>query len=264
MINVVKIGGNVIDNPASLLNFLTDFARLEGKKILVHGGGKEATRMSESMGIKANMIEGRRVTDRQTLDIVTMVYAGLINKRIVAILQSLGCNAVGLTGADGNSIPATRRPAKPIDYGFVGDIDTAKVNDNFIASLLDAGTVPVFCAICHDGDGTLLNCNADTIASSVALGASRIGETRLTYCFEKPGVMTDVDDENSVIPLITEDSFVKLKEEGIVATGMIPKLQNALKSASEGVKEVRICRAEDLLDDSKGTKIVSRDLGMCI
>lgn len=257
MINVVKIGGNVIDNPSALLNFLTDFARLEGEKILVHGGGKEATRMSESMGIKANMIEGRRVTDRQTLDIVTMVYAGLINKRIVAILQSLGCNAVGLTGADGNSIPATRRPAKPIDYGFVGDIDTAKVNDRFISSLLDAGAVPVFCAICHDGDGTLLNCNADTIASSVALGGSRICDTRLTYCFEKPGVMTDVDDENSVIPLITEDSFVKLKEEGTVAAGMIPKLQNALKSASEGVKEVRICRAEDLLDDSKGTKIVS-------
>lgn len=257
MINVVKIGGNVIDNPSALNDFLRDFARLEGKKILVHGGGKEATRMSESMGIKANMIDGRRVTDRATLDIVTMVYAGLINKRIVAMLQGLGCNAVGLTGADGNVIPATRRPAKPIDYGFVGDIDPAKVNDRLIESLLEEGLVPVFCAICHDGKGTLLNCNADTIASSVALGAARLGNTRLTYCFEKPGVMTDVDDESSVIRLITSESFEKLKEQGIVAAGMIPKLQNALKSAREGVKEVRICRAEDLLDEEKGTKITA-------
>ncbi len=257
MINVVKIGGNVIDNPEALAAFLQDFARLEGKKILVHGGGKEATRMSESMGIKANMIDGRRVTDRATLDIVTMVYAGLINKRIVAMLQSMGCNAIGLTGADGNVIPATKRPATPIDYGFVGDIDTDKVNDSMIAALLKEGMVPVFCAICHDTKGTLLNCNADTIASSVALGASRIGETRLNYCFEKPGVMTDVEDENSVIPLITAESFAELKEKGIVAAGMIPKLQNALKSAKEGVKEVRICRAEDLLDDSKGTKIIA-------
>lgn len=256
MINVVKIGGNVIDNPEALSAFLKDFAALEGRKILVHGGGKEATRMSEGMGIKANMIEGRRVTDAATLDIVTMVYAGLINKRIVAMLQSLGCDAVGLTGADGNVIPAKRRSPEPIDYGFVGDIDPAKVNDQFIATLLDSGCVPVFCAICHDGHGTLLNCNADTIASSVALGASRIGETRLTYCFEKPGVMTDVDDESSVIPLVTEQSFRRLKEKGIVAAGMIPKLQNALKSAAEGVAEVRICRAQDLMDISKGTKII--------
>lgn len=256
MINVVKIGGNVIDNPEALESFLRDFASLEGRKILVHGGGKEATRMSESMGIKANMIDGRRVTDRATLDIVTMVYAGLINKRIVAKLQAMGCDAVGLTGADGNAIPATRRPALPIDYGFVGDIDTAKVNDRFIATLLNAGTTPVFCAICHDENGTLLNCNADTIASSVALGASRIEDTCLTYCFEKPGVMTDVEDENSVIPLITPQSFEELKTQGIVAAGMIPKLQNALKSADEGVKEVRICRAEDLMDENKGTKII--------
>ena len=255
MINVVKIGGNVIDNPEALAAFLSNFSRLEGKKILVHGGGKEATRMGESMGIKANMIDGRRVTDRATLDIVTMVYAGLINKRIVAMLQGFGCNAVGLTGADGNVIPATRRPSEPIDYGFVGDIDPAKVNDRFIASLLEGGAVPVFCAICHDCHGTLLNCNADTIASSVALAASRIGETRLTYCFEKPGVMSDVNDEDSVIPLVTEESFARLKEEGIVAAGMLPKLQNALKSAREGVAEVRICRADDLLKEDKGTKI---------
>lgn len=258
MINVVKIGGNVIDNPAALEAFLKDFAALEGKKILVHGGGKEATRMSKEMGIEATMIEGRRVTDARTLEIVTMVYAGLINKRIVAMLQKLGCDAVGLTGADGNAIPATRRPATPIDYGYVGDIDPAKVNSDFIAALLKEGRVPVFCAICHDENGQLLNCNADTIASSVALGASRVGETRLTYCFEKPGVMTDINDETSVIPLVTADSFSRLKEEGVVAAGMIPKLQNALKSAAEGVTEVRICRAEDLLDEEKGTKIKER------
>lgn len=254
MINIVKIGGNVIDNPDALAAFLKDFAAMKGKKILVHGGGKEATRMSESMGIKANMIEGRRVTDRQTLDIVTMVYAGLINKRIVAMLQVLGCDAVGLTGADGNAIPATRRPAAPIDYGFVGDIDPARINDQFIKALLDNGNVPVFCAICHDGAGTLLNCNADSIAGAVAQGASRIAPTRLTYCFEKAGVMTDLDDESSVIPLVTAASFAELKATGIVAKGMIPKLQNALACAANGVTEVRICKAEALNTDG-GTVI---------
>ena len=254
IINVVKIGGNIIDNPTALDAFLKDFAALEGAKILVHGGGKEATRMSEGMGIKANMIEGRRVTDRQTLDIVTMVYAGLINKRIVALLQKEGCDAVGLTGADGNVIPAVKRSPLPIDYGYVGDIDPEKVNAGFISTLLEGGCVPVFCAICHDGDGTLLNCNADSVASAVALDASRIAPTRLTYCFEKPGVMTDLNDETSVIPLVTADSFVKLKKEGIVAQGMIPKIQNALNSAANGVKEVRICKAEALLGEG-GTTI---------
>lgn len=256
MINVVKIGGNVVDNPEALESFLKDFAAMEGDKILVHGGGKEATRMSKSMGVETTMIEGRRVTDRQTLDIVTMVYAGLINKRIVSMLQKLGCDAVGLTGADGDVIPASRRPANPVDYGFVGDIDSAKVSDNFISTLLKGGYVPVFCAICHDGEGTLLNCNADSVASAVALGASRISPTRLTYCFEKPGVMTDVDDENSVIPEITAESFLELKERGIVAQGMIPKLQNALKSIEEGVTAVRICKAEALLGDG-GTVVMN-------
>ncbi len=252
MINVVKIGGNVIDNPEALDAFLKDFASLDGDKILVHGGGKEATRMSESMGIKANMVDGRRVTDRQTLDIVTMVYAGLINKRIVSLLQKYGCNAIGLTGADGNVIPATRRPAKPIDYGFVGDIDSCKVSDKFIGDLIQKGYVPVFCAICHDGDGTLLNCNADSVANAVASGASRVAPTRLTFCFEKAGVMIDVDDESSVIPLVTPESFEDLKAKGIVAKGMIPKIQNALASASQGVVEVRICKSEALLS-TEGT-----------
>lgn len=249
MINVVKIGGNVIDNPEALKAFLSDFARLEGRKILVHGGGKEATRMSEGLGISTTMIAGRRVTDRATLDIVTMVYAGLINKRIVSQLQSLGCNALGLTGADGNVIPARRRSPEPIDYGYVGDIDPKKVNDDLIATLLSDGLTPVFCAICHDGAGQLLNCNADTIASSVARAAARIAPVRLTYCFEKPGVMTDVEDETSVISLITPERFESLKSEGIVAAGMIPKLENAFQSAREGVSEVRICKAENLLGD---------------
>ncbi len=246
MINVVKIGGNVVDNPAALAAFLRDFASLKGPKILVHGGGKEATRLSTTLGIETQMIDGRRVTDRQTLDVVTMVYAGLINKRIVAMLQAEGCNAVGLSGADGNVIPARRRPANPVDYGFVGDIDPRAVNDRFIASLLAAGVTPVFCAICHDGGGSLLNCNADSVAAAVAQGASRIDATRLTYCFEKAGVLRDVDDPASVIELVTAESFVTLREQGIVAKGMIPKIENALACAAAGVSEVRICQAEAL------------------
>lgn len=246
MINVVKIGGNVVDNPEALENFLKEFSKLRGMKVLIHGGGKEATRLSSALGIETTMIDGRRVTDRETLDVVTMVYAGLINKRIVAILQANGTDALGLTGADGDIIRATRRPATPIDYGFVGDINAADVDDRLLESIMNSGKTPVFCAIMHDGKGTLLNCNADSVAAAVAIGASRLGPTRLTYCFEKPGVMTDVNDESSVIPLVTAESFEELKEEGIVAAGMIPKLTNALESAARGVAEVRICRAEDL------------------
>lgn len=256
LIRVVKIGGNVIDNPAALASFLDDFAKMPGRKMLVHGGGKEATRMSRAMGVEAVMIEGRRVTDEKTIEIVTMVYAGLINKRIVAMLQARGCDAVGLTGADGNVIPAKRRSPEPIDYGFVGDIDPARVGSGFMASLLEAGKVPVFCAICHDGAGTLLNCNADSIAAAVAAGASRIGPATLTYCFEKAGVMTDVDDETTVIPLVTESIFRRLKDEGVVAQGMIPKLRNALDSAKGGVRAVRICKAEALLGEG-GTTITA-------
>ena len=249
-INVVKIGGNVIDDPTALATFVDIFSKLEGPKILVHGGGKEATRLSKGMGIETVMIEGRRVTDRATLDVVTMTYAGLINKRIVALLQASGCNALGFSGADGNIIKATRRPANPIDFGFVGDIDPKDVNDTLIRLLLEAGITPVICAICHDGNGTLLNCNADSVASAIAIGASRIAPTVLTFCFEKAGVLSDVDDDNSVIPLITKENFNALKEKGTVAKGMIPKLTNALDSAAKGVKEVRICKAENLLNNT--------------
>lgn len=249
-IKVVKIGGNVIDNPEALRTFLKDFASVEGPKILIHGGGKEATRMSEAMGVETQMIGGRRVTDGETIKIVTMVYAGLINKRIVAMLQAEGCNATGLSGADGNVIPASRRAPVPVDYGFVGDIDAACVGDGYIAALLREGCVPVFCAICHDGDGNLLNCNADSVANAVAVAASRIAPVRLTFCFEKPGVLSDPDDDSSVIPLVTPEIFQRLKSEGIVADGMLPKLQNALASAEAGVSEVRICSASALCGDS--------------
>lgn len=247
MLNVVKIGGNVIDSPEALSHFLELFAQLDGPKILVHGGGKEATRLSASMGVRTVMIEGRRVTDRPTLDIVTMVYAGLINKRIVASLQAVGCDAVGLTGADGNSIPAARRPSDPVDYGFVGDIDARKINSGFIASLINDGLAPVFCAICHDSEGSLLNCNADSVAAALAIGMAQKMPVRLIYCFEKPGVLADVDDVTSVIPLVTPAIFEDLLNEGKIYKGMLPKLKNALDAAEAGVCEIRICQAQDLL-----------------
>lgn len=253
-VEVVKIGGNVIDSPEALDAFLRDFAAMPGRRVLVHGGGKEATRLSRDMGIETKMVDGRRVTDAETLDIVTMVYAGLINKRIVSRLQALGCDAVGLTGADGNAIPATRRPAAPIDFGYVGDIDPARVSDEFLGLLLDSGRVPVMCAICHDGEGTLLNCNADSVAGAVATGLSRKGPVRLTYCFERPGVMADPDDDSTLIPLVTRESFETLKGDGTVSGGMLPKIENALRCAEAGVGEVRICRAEALRGDG-GTTI---------
>lgn len=246
MLNVVKIGGNVIDNEKKLSAFLREFAAVSGPKILVHGGGKEATRLSRELGVKTTMIDGRRVTDRETLDIVTMVYAGLVNKRIVASMQALGCDAVGLTGADGNSIPASRRNPQPVDFGYVGDIEPLAVNVRFISRLIEDDKVPVFCAVCHDREGTLLNCNADSVASAIAIGMSPAFPVRLTYCFEKSGVLRDVNDETTVIPLISPVEFETLKEEGVIDKGMLPKVSNALRAAVSGVSEVRICRAEEL------------------
>ncbi len=254
MIKVVKIGGNVVDNPEALSRFIADFASLDGKKILVHGGGKEATRMSTKMEIPTTMIEGRRVTTRETLDVVTMVYAGLVNKRIVSMLQAAGCDAIGLTGADGNAIKATRRNPEPIDYGYVGDIDPKDVNDTLIASLLAQGITPVFCAITHDGNGTLLNCNADTIASSVAIGASRIEPTELIYCFEQPGVMEDIERPDSLIPLITPEIYADLRNRGVVNKGMIPKIDNAFAAIDKGVTSVTI-KHSDNLTQANGTTI---------
>lgn len=254
-IKVIKIGGNVIDNPVALKSFIKDFAKLDGKKVLVHGGGKEATRLCSRLGIETQMINGRRVTDRETLDIVTMVYAGLINKRIVSLLQSEGCDAIGLSGADGNVIKANRRPANPVDYGFVGDISTDQINDAFISLLLNHGLTPVFCAINHDGSGELLNCNADSVASAVAIACSRIARTDLTFCFEKAGVLSDIDDENSVIRSITSSNYEKLRSAGTISGGMLPKIENAFKAISEGVNSVIIKSSSDLLLDS-GTVIM--------
>ena len=255
MIKVVKIGGNVIDSEESLSSFVSDFASIEGPKVLVHGGGKLATRLAERLDIPTTMIDGRRVTDSDTLDVVTMVYAGLVNKRIVAMLQSLGCNAIGLSGADGGAVRATRRAANPIDFGFVGDISVEGVDAAFIRNLTEQGTVPVFCSIMHDGAGTLLNCNADSVASAVAVAVAQKADTELVFCFEKAGVMADIDDPNSVIAEIRPQSYKTLLADGVVNKGMIPKIDGAFRALESGVKVVIIKHSEALNVES-GTKIM--------
>ncbi len=262
MIKVVKIGGNVVDNPQLLKEFVRDFAAMPGMKVLIHGGGVMASQMQKAMGMPPVMVEGRRVTDEATLKVVTMVYAGWCNKNIVALLQGSRCNAIGLCGADGNVIKASRRPpvmveslAREIDYGYVGDVNASSVNTGFIMTLLQNGVVPVFNAINHDGNGSLLNTNADTIASSVAMALSTIEETELVYCFEKDGVLYDKDDDSSVIPVIDKEKFAMLKAEGRVADGMIPKLTNSFKAIDSGVSRVVIKHARNLLND-KGTTLI--------
>ena len=252
-ITVVKIGGNVIENPGALRRFVADFAALPGPKVLVHGGGKEATRLAERLGVEVQMVEGRRITDAKMLEIATMVYAGACNKRIVALLQAAGCDAIGLSGADANAIRARRRSPEPIDFGFVGDI--VGVASERLRLLLEAGLTPVFSAIMHDGAGTLLNCNADSVASAVAAGMAQCGTTDLVYCFEKAGVLRDADDESTVIPEITPADFAALKAAGIVSSGMIPKIENALRSVDRGVRSVTINRADALHDPAAGTTI---------
>ncbi|MBR2116354.1 MAG: acetylglutamate kinase [Alistipes sp.] len=255
MIKVVKIGGNVIDSEEALSSFVSDFASIEGPKVLVHGGGKLATRLAERLDIPTTMIDGRRVTDSDTLDVVTMVYAGLVNKRIVAMLQSLGCNAIGLSGADGGAVRATRRAANPIDFGFVGDISVEGVDAAFIRNLIEQGIVPVFCSIMHDGKGQLLNCNADSVASAVAVGLATECDTELLFCFEKRGVMRDVDDDTSVIANINREGYKTLLAEGVVNKGMIPKIDGAFRALECGVKVVTIKHSAELADSSAGTKI---------
>lgn len=245
-LTILKIGGNIIDVPYLLEKFISDFVKIEGPKILIHGGGKLASELSAKMGIETKMHEGRRITDYETLKLVTMVYAGLINKEIVAGFQKDGCNAIGLSGADANIIPATRRAPQPIDFGYVGDVNPQMINDRFLFSLLSMGITPVICAITHDGNGSLLNTNADTIASSIAIAMSKHYCTKLVYCFEKNGVLLDPDDDDSVISLITYDHFQNLKKEGIISKGMIPKLDNAFKAISNGVSEVEIKHASNL------------------
>lgn len=245
-LTIIKIGGNVIDNSEKLHQFLIDFTALPGDKILVHGGGKIATELGLSLGIEPKLVEGRRITDIETLRVVTMVYAGLINKNMVAQLQAKGCNAIGLSGADGNVIRAVKRPVKEIDYGFVGDLDESSVSTQTLDSLLKGRLIPVLCAITHDGDTQLLNTNADTIASAVAVAMSSLYETRLVYCFEKKGVLRDVEDDLSLVTEIKSGDFETLKAQGIVSGGMIPKLHNAFEAIKQGVKAVYIGKADEL------------------
>ncbi|MCL2413703.1 MAG: acetylglutamate kinase [Bacteroidales bacterium] len=254
VVNVIKIGGNIIDNDAALTQFLSDFATLDELKILVHGGGKLATRLAEQLGVPVQMHDGRRITDSETLKIATMVYAGWINKTIVAKLQHLNCNAIGLSGADTNVIPAERRSSVSIDFGFVGDIQSEKINFSFLNMLLQQQICPVFCGITHDKQGNLLNSNADTIASSLAANLSSKYDTRLTFCFEKNGVLFNPDDDHSAIPKITPTTYAALKANGVITAGMIPKIDNAFKAIDAGVTEVIIKHAKNLLNDF-GTKI---------
>lgn len=237
-LSIIKIGGNIIDNPTELAQFLTDFSKIEGNKILVHGGGKSATKMAQSLGLTPQMIDGRRITDQSMLDVVVMIYAGEINKNIVAQLQANATNAIGFSGADGNLIQSSKRNHPTIDYGFVGDVQ--KVNTVLVETLLHAGIIPVFCAITHDGNGQLLNTNADTIASELAIATSEIYEVTLYYCFEKAGVLKDIEDENSVIKNINSELYSKLKQDGAIHSGMIPKLDNCFNSLSKGVKRIKI------------------------
>jgi acetylglutamate kinase len=256
---IIKIGGNIIDSESASAKFLDAFSKVPGKKILVHGGGKIATRIGEKLGIEAKYVDGRRITNDATLDLVTMVYGGLINKKIVAHLQAFGCNAIGLTGADGNIIPAYKRPVKTIDYGWAGDVKEEEVNVAILKRLLDAGLAPVCAPLTHDKNGNMLNTNADTIASALAVALSAHYEVRLLFCFEKKGVLETIDDDISVIRRIDKITFEKLKEEGRLHSGILPKIENALRAVDKGVKSVIIGHADDLegniLDTTLGTKI---------
>jgi acetylglutamate kinase len=245
-LNIIKVGGNIIDDESKLHEFLKAFTATEGYKILVHGGGKVASEIGLKLNIEPNYINGRRITDKPTLDLVTMVYGGLINKNIVATLQALGCNAIGLTGADGSVLPASKRPVKDIDYGFAGDVRSDKVNTGLIKLLLYNGLVPVFAPLTHDGNGHMLNTNADTIAQEIAKAMATIMPVQLIYCFEKRGVLINAADDSSVINQITAQDFSELKEKEIITGGMIPKLENAFGAIESGVNKVIIGHADEL------------------
>lgn len=247
---VIKIGGNIIDDESKLSHFLREFSQIKEKKILVHGGGKLATRLAEKLGIEQQLVDGRRITDAETLRIVTMVYAGFINKNITAQLQMNGCNAIGICGVDGNSILAHKRAKGTIDYGFAGDIDS--VNTAFIDALLQQGNDLVYAPITHDGKGQLLNTNADTIAQEVATALSATYDVSLVFGFEKAGVLRNADDDSTVIPSIDPASYIHLKNEQVIFAGMIPKLDNAFAAIGKGVKQVMIGKAENLIELTGG------------
>lgn len=255
---IIKIGGNVLDDENSLHTFLSDFASIPYPKILVHGGGKIATKVGDKLGIESKYTNGRRITDEATRDLVTMVYGGLINKQIVTHLQNQNCNAIGLTGADGNVLNAVKRPVGKIDFGYVGDIESKNVNTSFLHFLLKQNNVPVFAPLTH-ANGSILNTNADTIASVVAVALSKHFNIRLIYCFEKKGVLTSLEDENSVIRLMNSKSYNDLLKNGTLVNGILPKLENAFDAIQRGVHEVLIGSSADLVknlgDETEGTLI---------
>jgi acetylglutamate kinase len=257
---IIKVGGNIIDDEQKLTSFLQSFAQIfgasssipasrRGRGLLVHGGGKIATTIGDKLGIESKYINGRRITDDATIDLVTMVYGGLINKKIVAQLQSLHCNAIGLTGADGNIIPATKRVVKDVDFGWAGDIKSSGLNAESLKLFLDNGLVPVFAPLTHDEHGHILNTNADTIASSLAVALSEFYDVRLIYCFEKKGVLENVEDDNSAITFINKEKYKLLLDEQKLFAGIIPKIDNAFAAIDAGVHEVLIGHADDLLQN---------------
>jgi acetylglutamate kinase len=254
-LTIVKVGGKIVEEEASLKQLLSDFSTISGSKILVHGGGRSATAMAARLGIETQMIDGRRITDKATLEVVTMVYAGLVNKNIVAGLQALGCNAAGFTGADMDIIRARKRPVKDIDYGYVGDV--SDVNTSELRLLLNEGITPIIAPLTHDGKGSMLNTNADTIASELAVALGSSFSVDLVYCFEKNGVLANPDDDNSVIPYLNKNTYTEYKQTGAIAAGMIPKLDNAFTALNNGVARVLIINANNLTRPaSTGTTIV--------
>lgn len=253
-ITVIKVGGKIVEESGTLAALLDDFAAIEGHKVLIHGGGRSATKMAERLGIESRMVNGRRITDGETLQVVTMVYGGLVNKNIVAQLQARNVNALGLTGADCNIIKAHKRPVAEIDYGFVGDVDNT--NGEMLAKLIEQGIVPIIAPLTHDGQGCLLNTNADTMAAETAKALSRHFDVTLTYCFELPGVMRDPEDNESLIPTITHDTYKELLADSTISGGMIPKIDNAFNAIENGVTKVIITRA-DAIDGNSGTHIVA-------
>ena len=251
-LTVIKVGGKIVEEPETLDRLLADFSALPGYKVLVHGGGRSAPQLAARLGIESHMVNGRRITDAETLKVVTMVYGGLVNKNIVAGLQAKGVNAIGLTGADMDVIRSVKRPVQEVDYGFVGDVK--RVNTDLLASLIHQGVVPVMAPLTHDGAGNLLNTNADTIAGETAKALARHFEVTLVYCFEKKGVLRDADDDDSVIPVITPELFRQYVDEGIIQGGMIPKLENSFSAVAAGVQQVIITLAT-AIDGQSGTII---------
>lgn len=247
-LKVIKIGGHIINDQQALDDFLTIFTAIKGLKVLIHGGGKVATELTQKMNLEVKMIDGRRITDSETLDIATMVYAGKVNKTIVAKLQAKQCNAIGLTGADGNTILSKKRDVEEIDFGFVGDV--VKVDIEIVEVLLSRKRTPVFCAITHDGHGQLLNTNADTLAAELAIALAKNYETELYYCFEKKGVLKNITDENSVIKNINLVNYQDLKSQGIIVDGMLPKMQNCFHAIQNGVQKVCVGLPDMLLNSN--------------